>query len=191
MKDSYIFLAPGFEETEAIVVTDIMRRAGMPVSTVSIGPDRKVKGANGITVEADTTIDNVEINEPEWLICPGGMPGATNLAACAKVTGLLEQQFNNGGKIAAICASPAVVLAPLGILDGREATCYPGFEQLCPSAILKDSPVVALPTLVTGNGPAAAIGFALAIVKESMGEEKSREVGLGLLYYPEDMNFYF
>lgn len=191
MKSSYLFLAEGFEETEAIVVVDILRRAGMPVSTVAIGTDKNVRGANGITIQADTTIREIKDQPAEWLICPGGMPGASNLAASSDVNEMLRRQAADGGKIAAICAAPAVVLSPLGILDQREATCYPGFEQLCPTAILRDTPVVALDTLITGNGPAAAMRFALAIVKNSLGNAKSRDIGQGLLYYPRDMNFYF
>ena len=97
----------------------------------------------------------------------------------------------NSGKIAAICASPAVVLAPLGILDGKEATCYPGFEKQMHGAICRDTAVVALDRLITANGPSAALRFALAIVANSMGESVAQEVGSGMLFYPKSMNFYF
>lgn len=181
MDTSYLFLAEGFEEIEALTVVDVLRRAGMPVTTVSINPTREVTGAHSIKVTADTVIADVNGERAEWLICPGGMPGATNLAACTALSEMLGWQLHAGGKIAAICAAPAVVLAPLGVLDGREATCYPGFEQMCPAANITGAPVVALPTLVTANGPASATDFALAIVRGSLGEKKACEVAQGML----------
>ncbi len=178
MNTSYIFLAPGFEEIEALTVLDVMRRAGMDVKTVSITDERNVASAHGVTVT------------PEWLILPGGMPGATNLSEFAPLNTLLVNQAQSG-KIAAICASPGVVLGPLGILDGKEATCYPGFEKLMPDAIHRDTQVIALDRIITANGPSAALRFALAIVANSMGESVAQEVGSGMLFYPKSMNFYF
>ena len=184
MNTSYLFLADGFEEIEALTVVDVMRRAGMSVATVSVNATAQVTGAHAVKVMADMVISDVNGEGAEWLICPGGMPGATNLAACTALSDMLGWQFHSGGKIAAICAAPAVVLSPLGILDGREATCYPGFEQMCPTANITGEPVVALPTLVTGNGPAAAMAFALAIVEGSLGKEKACEVAQGMLVKP-------
>lgn len=181
MNTSFLFLADGFEEIEALSVVDVMRRAGMPVTTVSINASREVTGAHSIKVTADTVIADVNGEGAEWLICPGGMPGATNLSECNALSQMLGWQFHAGGKIAAICAAPAVVLAPLGILDGRDATCYPGFEEMCPNANITGAPVVELPTLVTANGPASAMAFALAIVRGSLGAEKAREVAQGML----------
>ena len=130
MKRSYLFLAPGFEETEALATVDVMRRAGMEVLTVAINPENseKVCGAHGVVVVADLLPEDADFTDVEWLICPGGMPGAQNLADSRIVTEALRAHAAKGGKIAAICASPALVLAPLGILDGREATCYPGMQ---------------------------------------------------------------
>lgn len=182
MKKSYLFLADGFEEIEAVTPVDVLRRAGMEVVTVSINSGVSVTGANGVCVNADTTIANLDDTDAEWLICPGGMPGASNLAANAKVNAMLTSHFANGGKIAAICAAPAVVLAPLGILNKREATCYPGFEQLCPRAIMKNEPVVALDTLITANGPGAALPFAYAIVANSLGAQTAAEISGGMMY---------
>lgn len=182
MKESYLFLAPGFEEIEALATVDVMRRAGMKVNTVAVNNTNEVTGANGITAIADCNLNDVDCSENEWLICPGGMPGASNLAASAKLNELLTRQHKNGGKIAAICAAPAVVLAPLGILDGRDATCYPGFENECPNANIKqDTRVVALDTLITGNGPSSAIPFALAIVANSCGQETADTIASGML----------
>lgn len=193
MNHSYLFLAPGFEEIEAIATVDVLRRAGMDVTTVAVcdGSYLSIKGSRGVIVEADIHIKNADFSDAEWLICPGGMPGATNLAASPAVSSALTDHFKKGGKIAAICASPAVVLEPLGILAGREATCYPGMEGMITDAKTHDTPVVALDTLITGNGPASTLRFALAIVRASKGESVAQEVGCGLLFYPKSMNFYF
>ncbi len=186
MKKSYLFLADGFEEIEAIATVDVLRRAGMDVVTVSINPTVEATGAHGVTVKADTTLSECSVDNAEWLICPGGMPGATNLAQCAPLTSLLTAHFKAGGKIAAICAAPAVVLAPLGVLAGRKATCYPGFEQMCKDAEMVDERVVALDTLITGNGPASAVKFALAIVANSAGSDKAAEVASGMLAFASE-----
>ena len=127
MKSSYLFLAPGFEEVEALTPVDVMRRAGIDVKTVSVTASRDVEGAHGVTVKADMTFDEADFSDCDWLVLPGGMPGATNLYECKPLCSLLLKHNAEGGHIAAICASPAVVLGGLGLLDGKEATCYPGF----------------------------------------------------------------
>ena len=190
MNTSYIFLATGFEEIEALTVLDVMRRAGMDVKTVSIAEDHTVVGAHGLTVKADLIYGKTDFITPEWLILPGGMPGAEHLSKFAPLNSLLLNQAQSG-KIAAICASPAVVLAPLGLLDGKEATCYPGFEKQMTNAIHRDAQVIALDRLITANGPSAALRFALAIVATSMGESVAQEVGSAMLFYPRTLNFYF
>lgn len=181
MKRSLLFLADGFEEIEALATVDIMRRAGMDVKTVSIKSELMVTGAHGVSVMADALICDTDLYDAEWLILPGGMPGATNLSECEPLNEALKAQAQSG-KIAAICASPAVVLAPLGILNGKEATCYPGFESQCENAIMTGDQVVALENLITANGPAAAARFALAIVANSMGNSVAKEVSNGMLY---------
>ena len=187
---SFIFLAEGFEEIEAITVVDVLRRAGMDSKTVSITSDRSVTGAHGITVMADMTLGDADFGDAEWLILPGGMPGATNLVSNETVCSLLKE---HKGKIAAICASPGVVLAPLGLLEGRDATCYPGFEDMCKKggAHMHDVPVMATRDLITGNGPSAAMRFALAIVANSLGDAAAQQVGAAMILYPKTMNFYF
>lgn len=191
MNRSFLFLANGFEEIEALTVIDVMRRSGMDVKTVSIYEAHEVTGAHGITVKADTVFNKTDFSGAEWLILPGGMPGATNLIEFEALGKLLKEHENTGGKIAAICAAPAVVLYPLGILNDKEATCYPGFEKGLDNAIMRDAPVVALNNLITANGPASALRFALSIVANSMGEHVAQEVGSGMLYYPKKVNFYF
>lgn len=194
MNKSYIFLANGFEEVETISTIDILRRAGVDVATVSIDDTPSVTGAHGISVAADMGYTQVlGFNDADFLILPGGMPGATNLAAFAPLNSLLRSHAADGGNIAAICAAPAVVLAPLGILKGRKAICYPGFEDQLKEAGAKigNPPVCVDGNIVTSNGPASATAFALAIVAKAVGEQKAREVGEGLLYYKSQAPFYF
>ncbi|MDE7496044.1 MAG: DJ-1/PfpI family protein [Muribaculaceae bacterium] len=183
MKESYLFLANGFEEIEALTAVDILRRAGIPVKTVSITASLQVTGAHGVTVTADVLYDNTLFSDPSWLILPGGMPGASNLAGFAPLCGLLRQQATSAhGRIAAICAAPAVVLGELGLLEGERATCYPGFESKLKGAKYEDSPVVVSGKFVLGNGPANAMMWALAIVNEDKGRNMADEVATGLLY---------
>lgn len=187
MKDSFVFLAEGFEEVEAITVIDLMRRAGLPLKTVSITTSLQVTGAHGVTVNADLIFDNTLFKDAEWLVLPGGMPGATNLYEFDPLKGLLEAQLKSkNGKIAAICASPAVILGQLGLLKGEKATCYPGFEQMLEDAEYVDVPVVKSGKFILGNGPGSATSWALAIIEETLGSEEAIAVANGLLIYPRD-----
>ncbi len=190
MNRSYIFLAEGFEEIEALTVVDVMRRAGMDVKTVSITDDLNVSGAHGVHVVADLAIKDADFGGAEWLIVPGGMPGSTNLAGSKDLCRILKM---HKGKIAAICAAPGVVLAPLGLLEGKDVTCYPGFEDACKKggANMCDTPVMVADRLVTANGPSSALRFALAIVATSLGENMAQQVGGGMLFYPRATDFYF
>lgn len=189
MKESFVFLAAGFEEIEALTVIDVMRRAGMNVQTVSITSSLQVRGAHGVTVNADVLFDNTLFSSPEWLVLPGGMPGASNLYEFASLRGLLQNQFESkDGRIAAICASPAVVLGQLGLLKGEKATCYPGFEGYIQDAELIDEPVVVSNKFVLGNGPANALPWALSLVMEARGREVAAKVASDMLYYPTELN---
>ena len=193
MKRSYVFLAPGFEEIEALATVDIMRRAGLDVKTVAVnGGSKSVTGAHGIEVVADMLIADEDMSDAAWLVIPGGMPGASNLAEDTALCNLLKAQAARKGNIAAICAAPAVVLAPLGILDGKEATCYPGFENQCMEhgAVMVDRQVVNLGNIVTANGPASAMLFALTIVANELGNAASQQVGGGMLLFSPQENLY-
>lgn len=189
MKEAFVFLAAGFEEIEALTAIDVLRRAGMSVQTVSITSSLQVKGAHGVTVNADLLFDNTLFASPDWLVLPGGMPGASNLFEFGPLQGLLKTQSESEkGRIAAICAAPAVVLGQLGLLKGEKATCYPGFEDKIKGAEMIDAPVVISNKYVLGNGPANALPWALAIVKEAVGIEKAAEVASGMLYYSSEFN---
>ena len=152
---SFVFLADGFEEVEALTCVDVLRRAGMKVTTVSINSGLEVTGAHDVTVMADTLFADNDYHDALWLVLPGGIPGAPNLLAHEGLRDALLAQDEREGNIAAICASPAVVLGTLGILAGREAVCYPGLENTvegvnwCDRFVAVDGPVV------TGRGPGA------------------------------------
>lgn len=195
MKESFIFLADGFEEIEALTAVDVMRRAGMDVKTVSITPSLLVRGAHGITVQADVIFNQTLFKNPEWLVLPGGMPGAQNLYEFAPLQGLLERQAESAdGRIAAICAAPAVVLGQLGLLKGRKATCYPGFEDKMEGAEVLAQRYVVDGKFVTANGPSSALVWALAIVSAARGGKTATSVANGMLLYPKnngEMEHYF
>lgn len=183
MKRSFIFLATGFEEIEAVATIDVLRRAGMEVTVVSISKDRVVTGAHGITVAADVVMAGADFSDADWLICPGGLPGAKHLADNEALTSLLKKHYSAGGRVAAICASPGMVLAPNGIVTGRQATAYPGFEEALKAggATPTGTRVAVDGNVITGNGPSSTIPFALAIVKATLGEAKAKEVADGML----------
>ena len=182
MKKTYLFLADGFEEIEALGTVDLLRRAGVAVETVSINPTLAVKGAHNIEVAADITIDECP-SEARMYIVPGGMPGSSNLAANARVCELLVAQHERRGKIAAICAAPSLVLAPLGIVDGYDATCYPGMEGglTAGGAHYKNQRVVVDRNVITGNGPSSAVPFALSIIEALDGQNVADTVAQGIL----------
>jgi len=186
MNTSFIFLADGFEEVEALTCVDVLRRAGMDVRTVSINDTPQVTGAHGVTVIADTTFEDNDYEAALWLVLPGGIPGAPNLAAHQSLSELLVEHNNKGGKIAAICASPAMVLGPLGIIDNRNAVCYPGLEQTITGVRWGHGQVAVDGNVVTGNGPAAAAAFALTLVANGIGHDKAVEVAHGMLL-PDDI----
>lgn len=185
MKESFVFLADGFEEVEALTVVDVLRRAGMPVRTVSITSSPLVTGAHGVTVKADALYESALFTSPGWLILPGGLPGADNLHNFAPLEGLLRRQAETAdGRIAAICAAPAVVLGRIGLLKGRKATCYPGFEDMLAGAEYLDTNVTADDKFVLGNGPASALMWALEIVKAELGGQKASSIAAQMLLYP-------
>ena len=181
MRPSYVMFADGFEEIEALTVVDVMRRAGMPVVTMSIYETPEAIGAHGVTVVADEAFDPDLLEDAEWIVCPGGMPGASNLAENETLCEILKERNEADENIAAICASPSVIFGPLGLLNGRNATCYPGMEDGLEGANVLHQPVAVDGNIVTGNGPAAAAKFALTIVTKSMGEEVANEVAAGML----------
>ena len=180
MKTAYVFFAQGFEEIEAFTSVDVLRRAGVNVVMVSVTEDEIVRGAHGISVLADKTIGNVDFSEADLLLLPGGMPGASNLAACAELTKQLKAFAAQGKPYAAICAAP-YVLGELGLLNGKKATCYPGFEEHLKGAVVTGVMAQQDGNVVTGKGPAAAMEFALKVAALLVGQPKADEVAAGML----------
>lgn len=166
MATNYLFLSTGFEEIEAIATIDILRRAEVELTTVSMEGDIQVAGSHGVTIMADALFEDVNLDCAGYLILPGG---STRLNEFEPLRAALARHAEAGRPLAAICAAP-MVLGGLGLLDGKRATCYPGFEQYLTGAIFIDDSVVSHGSLVTANGPAAAIGFALELVAQIKGE---------------------
>ena len=180
MKKVFIFLADGFEEIEAIAPIDILRRAELDVVTVSISDSKTVTGAHGIKVEADQLFTETTFGENDYYVLPGGYDGMLNLSAHQGVNELLTKQHNAGKKLAAICASPSV-LGKLGILEGKEAICYPGFEGKLTGATISKKSVVEDGNVITGKGPGVAVQFALKIVESLKGKETASQVSDSLM----------
>ncbi len=182
-QSSYIFLAPGVEEVEAIATVDALRRAEIPVTTVAVSDSLQIKGATGQTIVADILISDVNTSDADWLIIPGGDPGAQNLYASSPVRDKILAHFNNNGRIASICAGPAVVLAPLGVLKGKKATCYPGLGDAINSnggEYVKQT-VVIEPNLITSEGPGTTLPFAIEIIRATKGDAAAESVASGML----------
>jgi 4-methyl-5(b-hydroxyethyl)-thiazole monophosphate biosynthesis len=180
MKRVFIFLADGFEETEAVATIDVLRRGKLDVTSVSISGTLAVTGAHGLTVLADQLFSEVDFSDGEALVLPGGMPGASNLNLHTGLRTLLKQYAAEGKKLAAICAAP-LVLGGLDLLQGKQATAYPGFEDSLLGAAVMERPVVKDGNIITGRGPGFALNFGLAIVEELQGKEIADEVAAGLL----------
>ena len=173
----YVFLADGFEEIEALTPVDLLRRAGIDVATVSIYPDRKnVTGARSIAVLADITIDDVDPEKADMLVLPGGMPGTVNLLECGRLMDMIDKHDSEGKRIAAICAAPARILGTRGFLKGRNATCYPGLEELMNEATPVIKTVVTDGNITTSRGLGTAVDFACELIALLSSKEKADEI---------------
>lgn len=176
MEKVLVLLAEGFEEMEATISIDMLRRAGLDVIVASVSDSEIVKGSRKIKIQADIILEDLE-ELPDAIVLPGGMPGAENLAKSEKVNELLKKMDEENKLIASICASPPVVLAPLGLLDNKKATCYPGSEEkFNDTTISMDKKVVVDDNIITSQGPGTAFYFALEIIKYLVGDDKANEV---------------
>jgi 4-methyl-5(b-hydroxyethyl)-thiazole monophosphate biosynthesis len=189
-KKVIVLLADGFEEVEAVTPIDYLRRAGLEVSTAAVGKSRVVTGSHGIPLNADALLSELADLEgtasPDVVVLPGGMPGASNLAASADAAKLLRAMAAAGKLVAAICASPAVVLAPLGLLAGRNFTCYPGMEKqvnssLNPGGHWSEDRVVVDGNTVTSRGAGTAGEFAVALISLLLGEAEGKNTASSVL----------
>ncbi len=181
MGNIYLFMADGFEDVEALAVVDILRRAGLTVKTVSVSGHQEVTSAHGVTVKADMLFEYNAINQDaKMLVLPGGLPGATNLAEHEALCRLIQESNEKGCLLAAICAAP-MVYGKLGLLKGKKATCYPGFDRFLEGAMYTGEMVEEDDNFITGKGPGAAFDFAFALVTRLVGKAKADEVKAGML----------
>lgn len=181
MSKAYVFLADGFEEIEGLTVVDILRRADVEVCTVSVMGKPEIAGAHRIEVKADALFDACDFSDGDLFVLPGGMPGTKYLGAHEGLCSLLKEKDAQGISLAAICAAPSV-FGDLGLLEGRKAICYPGFEDRLAGARVTFEKVVTDGHITTSMGMGTAIPFALRLVEILCGAEKAGEVKTSIRY---------
>ncbi len=175
----YVFLADGFEEIEALSPVDFLRRAGLEVKTVALN-GKYATGSHGIKVEADINISEMILSQnTDAIILPGGMPGSTNLNESAEVQKAIDYAVSNEKLLCAICAAP-FILGEKGLLNGKKATCFPGFENSLKGALISKDTVVADGNFITACGAGVAWEFAAEIAKKFVGEEKAQSILRGI-----------
>ena len=178
-----IFMADGMEEVECLAVADMLKRGSVEVETISIMERRMVTSSHNVTILADKMFDEAEYGDSNLLFLPGGMPGTTNLGAHEGVCALLKEFDAAGKRVAAICAAPSV-LGQLGLLQGRQATCYPGFEDQLTGASYTRQGVITDGHITTARGVGFAIDMGLELVRLLQGEEVFAQVK-GSIQHPE------
>ncbi len=176
-----VFLADGFEEVEALTVVDYLRRVDIEVDMVSINKDKEVQGAHGIKVIGDKLIKDIQADDYEAAVIPGGLPGATNLQENKDVIEIVRKLNEKEKLLAAICAGP-VVLQEAGVIKDKNFTCYPGFQDNIKDGNYSDQATVRDGNIITGKGPYLAVDFALEIVDYLLGSEKKDELKKDILY---------
>lgn len=182
MAKVYEFLAPGFEEVEALAPVDILRRCGVEVRTVSVSGSEWVESSHGVTVKADEVFGAPQdYVGADMLLLPGGMPGATHLNEHEGVRAALLGQAREGRRIGAICAAP-MVLGSLGLLEGRRATCSPGFEKYLTGATYTAELYQEDGMIITGEGPAATLPYAYRIASYFVGEQVVSDLQVKMQY---------
>lgn len=177
----YLFLANGFEEVEALTPLDYLRRCEVAVKTVAVGDNRLVTGSHGIPVMADLLLDEVDPTQMEMLILPGGMPGTLNLEASQPLQELLDDCAAQGKYIAAICAAPSI-LGHKGLLRGRRATCYTGFEDQLEGASFTGAAVERDGNIITARGAGVANQFAFCLAETLCGPERAQALKASILW---------
>ncbi len=181
-------LADGFEEIEALTPVDMLRRAGLEVKTVTVSGANPV-GAHGIEVKCDATVEDIDLNAVDLVILPGGMPGTTNLDASPYTDKVISAMLEKGGGIAAICAAP-MILGKRGLLNGRYATCYPGFEGYLEGASVTDAAVVVDSNIITARGMGVATEFAEQIITLLSGKETATEISRAICKNPKKVEIH-
>lgn len=174
-----IFAAEGMEEVECLAVADMLKRGGVEVETVSITQSRMVTSSHNVTICTDMIFEEADFSDSDLLFLPGGVPGTPNLAAHEGVCTLLKEFAASGKRLAAICAAPSV-LGDLGLLKGRTATCYPGWESHLTGAVYTRQGVVTDGSITTARGVGFAIDLGLELIRLLEGEEKAAAVKAGI-----------
>lgn len=181
MKKVYMFLATGFQETEAISQITILLRTDIDIKTVSITGNRWVESTNGLKVEADLLFEECDFADADMLVMPGGMPGATNLRDFAPLKQVIMNHYNQGCPLAAICAAP-IVYGSIGLLKGKRVTCYPGFEDQLIGAIPTGNSIEVDGLFITGKGPGVSQEFGFAIIDYFFGKAETDRVKAGMMF---------
>ena len=180
-----VFLAEGMEEIEALTVVDLLYRAGIPCETVSITNSNVVTSSHDVSVVCDREIDDTrfDFDDYDMIVLPGGMPGTTHLGECDDLTDQVRRFANDGRQVAAICAAPTI-LAKLGLLEGKRATCFPGQQQVLVDngAELLQDQVVIDGNIITSKGMGTAIPFGLAIVAHYLGQDVADDLARKIVY---------
>ena len=176
-----IFMAQGCEEIEGLTVVDVARRAGIEVIMISLNHEVAIKGSHKIIFLADERKKDVDFSELDGIVLPGGIPGTLSLNADETVQKVIKEFAEGGKMVAAICAAPSV-LGEAGLLQGKKATCHPGFEKKLVGAEFVAEPVVRDENIITSRGMGTAVDFALAIVEYFAGESAVAQVREGLVY---------
>ena len=176
----YVFLADGFEEIEALAPVDILRRGGVEVSTVGVGK-KTVAGAHGIPILCDLSEDEMNLENMEAVVLPGGMPGTLNLQKSEAVKSALHFAAQGEKLIGAICAAPSI-LGKAGLLKGKRATCFPGFEKYLEGAEICDLPAVIDGNIITSRGAGAALEFGFSILAAIKGDSAADKLRLDMKY---------
>lgn len=181
MAKVYEFLATGFEEIEALIPLDIMRRAGVEFKTVSVTGAKEVESAHGVKITADLLFEEADLSDADLLMLPGGLPGATNLNEHVGVKKSLIEQNRKGKMIGAICAAP-MVLGGIGLLRGKRATCYPGFEKYLDEAEYTHELCTVDGNITTGEGPAATLPYAYTLLETLTDHKTADNVAEGMMF---------
>lgn len=179
MKSALVLFATGSEELEAVTVVDLLRRAGVAVTLAGLTAGA-LRGSRGVTLLPDAALDEVLHQDFDMIVLPGGQPGTNHLKADAQVLQLVRHMAKEGKYIAAICAAPSV-LATAGLLDGKQATSFPGALAPYPHVMQQDRAVVEDGQFITSRGPGTAIDFTLTLIERLAGAAKRQEVEAGLV----------
>lgn len=181
MKDICVFFGTGYEEIEALTVVDILRRAGIPTKMVSITGEDMVTGSHNISVKMDAKFEEIDFEQVEMIVLPGGMPGTKNLEAHEGLMAKLDEFYAAGKPVSAICAAPSI-FGHRDMLQGKKACCYPSFEEDLKGAEVVFDSCVVTDNVTTARGMGAAIDFALAILARYQGKEAAKEMADKIIY---------